>query len=599
MYKWHETLRGRLMILVFMSLVPAAGLILHNASTAHNALLANQRADTARQLSLISQEQTRLIEGTAHLLVALSRVPAVRGADADACRRFLADLVGQYYWYHLFGVATPGGEVVCDSYESRTIPSIADRSYFQRAISTRRFSVGDYQIGRTSGIPSFSLSYPVLDARGEVAAVIFTSIRMYEFARLGSDVPLAANAVLVTADPSGTVLSRAPERPSIVGTKLPPGLLKFSSAKGSGSAETAGADGVMRMYAYTTSANGLFMALGVARADLLTATRRELAVNLLGLAIIIILSTGIAWAASDALVLKHLRQLLHATRRLAAGELEARSGVMGAPTEMKQLASAFDDMAQSIQLAQNELHTANTKLESLSRGLLETHELERTAVATELHEEVCQSLAAIMMNLHASQKTSGAARVSDSMHIADSTLQRVRVLSATLCPPQLNELGLEAAIRSFAEHQTARTGVDIEVSGSIGGRRLPALLEVTCFRAMEKAVLGAIHQNAAKVWVDLADEDAAVLLTVSDDAVEATRGGELDLAPVRATTLAEVSQRVRLAGGHMEIVSSAKLGTEVRARLPLRGNTDLAAPREGSPTGRGAGAQRGDRPRGA
>ena len=54
--------------------------------------------------------------------------------------------------------------------------NLADRSYFQRALSSRAFSIGDYQVGRISGKPSFDLGYPVFAPSGRIQAVVFAAL---------------------------------------------------------------------------------------------------------------------------------------------------------------------------------------------------------------------------------------------------------------------------------------------------------------------------------------------------------------------------------------------------------------------------------------
>src|SRR5687767_14465327 len=98
-------LRGRLIALFTAALVPLAVLLIYNASIEQHALIRASREDSGRLVRMVAMQQTRLIEGTHHLLVALSRTDAVKDADPDACRRYLRDLVARYSWYTVFGVA--------------------------------------------------------------------------------------------------------------------------------------------------------------------------------------------------------------------------------------------------------------------------------------------------------------------------------------------------------------------------------------------------------------------------------------------------------------------------------------------------------------
>jgi HAMP domain-containing protein len=453
----HVGLRARLMTIVMLALAPAALLIVRNASDEHEALLRTQREDNTRLVRLVSMQQARLFEGSRHLLLALSRTDAVRSPNPAACERYLADLVARYSWYSLFGVATPSGEVVCHS--RGTVPSInvADRPYFQRALHTRDFAVGEYQVGRSTGNPSFSVAYPVLSDSGRVLAVLFASVRMDQFERLGTEIGLPDHAVLITADRNATVLSHYPEAEGLAGTRLPAGaLLEAASSGTSGTVEGRGIDGVERVYSYTTLSGPegprVFTAVGMPREEILAAARRELWLNLATVGALLLLSVAAAWFGGNTFLLRHLRHLAAAARALSEGRLHARTGIEDAPGELGEVVLAFDHMARAFEerdAARQALERANARLHALSTRLLQTQEAERQSVAYELRDVICQALAAIKMNVHVAKNRASLPQLDASLHIADETLQRVRAFSERLRPPPIVELGLEAAVRSY------------------------------------------------------------------------------------------------------------------------------------------------------
>ena len=70
---------------------------------------------------------------------------------------------------------------------------------------------------------------------------------------------------------------------------------------------------------------------------------------LAALALVALLTFGLAWFGANVFVLKQVRALLAATKRLAMGDLGARSGVPRAPGELNQLAQSFDEMGEALQ----------------------------------------------------------------------------------------------------------------------------------------------------------------------------------------------------------------------------------------------------------
>ena len=98
--------------------------------------------------------------------------------------------------------------------------------YFKLAIQSRTFAVGDYQIGRITGIPSINYAHPLLDSAGNVEAVIFIAQSLDWLTIALADLQFPAGAVLVVTDRNGTVLARVPDAEGAVGKRLPePALL--------------------------------------------------------------------------------------------------------------------------------------------------------------------------------------------------------------------------------------------------------------------------------------------------------------------------------------------------------------------------------------
>jgi two-component system sensor histidine kinase UhpB len=217
------------------------------------------------------------------------------------------------------------------------------------------------------------------------------------------------------------------------------------------------------------------------------------------------------------------------------------------------------------------LQAANRRLQALSARLHETQEAERRRVAHELHDEICQALAAIKMNVQSVQKRAAAPQLAECLRIADAVLQRVRALSVDLRPPQLSELGLEAAVRAYVEGCARESGLDIDFRTNLNAARFDANFEAQCFRVVQEALHNAVrHAAARQAWIELVERGGELHLTVADDGTGFDVSVALEKAAAgEAAGIAAMLERVRLARGHIEIVSSPELGTEVRATWPL------------------------------
>jgi signal transduction histidine kinase len=215
------------------------------------------------------------------------------------------------------------------------------------------------------------------------------------------------------------------------------------------------------------------------------------------------------------------------------------------------------------------------KLQVLSRRLVEAQETERRQIARELHDQVGQALTVAQLNLQALLRSPGAegltARLKETLEVVERVLDQVRGLSLELRPSLLDDLGLEPALRWYADRQAALTGLHCEVQSDALERRLDPLIETECFRIAQEALANVTrHAKAQNVTVELRIENESLHLRVRDDGVgfgvaavreQAVRGASLGLL--------SMEERAALARGELEFKSAPGRGTEVHAWFPL------------------------------
>jgi PAS domain S-box-containing protein len=232
------------------------------------------------------------------------------------------------------------------------------------------------------------------------------------------------------------------------------------------------------------------------------------------------------------------------------------------------------------------LRQAHERMQLLSRKVLEVQEQERRHIARELHDETGQMLTAIKLKLHGAGKHAdrslAAQRVEEAVKLTGEVLDQVKGLSLELRPPQLDDLGLESAIRWNLDRRVSGAGVAGHLESNLNRRRFSTAVETACFRIAQEAMTNCIRHAAARnVWVSLHYDGRGIGLTVRDD------GTGLDVAAMRLRALRGHSmgilgmeERATLVGGRFEISSVADGGTRVSAWFPstesdaMAGTTD-------------------------
>ena len=167
--------------------------------------------------------------------------------------------------------------------------------------------------------------------------------------------------------------------------------------------------------------------------------------------------------------------------------------------------------------------TAEEELRRFARRMLTARDEEQRRIASELHENTAQLLAALSMYFgvledeEESLSPRAARVVASSRKVTENLLKQVRKLSYLLHPPTLDDVGLGSALREYVEHLVSRSSmrVDLQISENVG--RLARKLEIALFRMVE-AVLAdiSLHARGGKVSVALSRASGKVVLDIHD-----------------------------------------------------------------------------------
>jgi len=360
------SLRLRLLGLVALVLVPWLALVMYTQADERKVAIAHVNADAMRLIRIATSNQAAHIEAARELLTAFGRLPQLRTKGRAACQALLADMLTAYPLYLNFGLAEPDGDVSCSARAVRGSVNIADRPYFAQAVQTRRFAIGDYQIGRVTQLPQINYAYPMVDNAGKVEAVVFAAQSLSWLTMALSNVQFPDGAILVVTDRNGTVIARLPDAEGWIGRILPePSVLAtLSMQKDGGVFEATDAQGVDRLWAHAPLIAGfdLHATIGVSRSVALADINRRLVRNLLALGLVTLVALGAAWFGANFFILRQVDALVAATGKLASGDLGARARLVGGRSELALLAGAFNSMGATLEARARDLRIAEERM---------------------------------------------------------------------------------------------------------------------------------------------------------------------------------------------------------------------------------------------
>jgi signal transduction histidine kinase len=209
-----------------------------------------------------------------------------------------------------------------------------------------------------------------------------------------------------------------------------------------------------------------------------------------------------------------------------------------------------------------------SRLQALSTRLLRVQEDERRALAQELHDQVGQLLTGLRFQLEAARDAAPSAPLNDALVVTGDLLRSVRELTLQLRPRLLDDLGLKPALEWQTKLFEKQTGITVELDLAMPAARFSSELETAVFRMVQEALTNvARHSKATAAVVTVTADDSALQVEIAD------RGCGFDAAAALARRdslgLAGLMERVRLAGGQLELFSQPGQGTRLHAEFPL------------------------------
>jgi len=217
--------------------------------------------------------------------------------------------------------------------------------------------------------------------------------------------------------------------------------------------------------------------------------------------------------------------------------------------------------------------------DQLMSRIVQTQEEERRRISRDLHDNLGQHLTAVMLGLQSLEaqviapngeraaQNDAIPQLANLRALVDGLMKAAHRQAWELRPPELDDMGLEIALRHYTSDWSARTSVpvDFQAVGWDGERADPAV-ETTFYRVVQEALTNvARHADAAQVSVVLERSGTGISAIIEDDG----GGFESDSEENGRLGLLGMRERMTLIGGTLEIESAPQTGTTVFARFAV------------------------------
>ncbi len=368
-----STLRARLMALVIITMLPVFGLMLYRTGVERDRALLEAQNNEVQLASASANSLGQVVAGARQLLLALAYTDVVRSANRQAISARLTNLLEHTPAYVNLGLVGGDGAVLASALPLTDPVNRRAMPWFERLQATRAFSVGEFELGGMSGQPTITLAYPLPDQpAGQPVTSVTAALKQAALQTFVAGHRLPPGFILNIVDRRGIMLARNTEVDKWLG-KPSAAWPKFKSQPHdrSGFVETTGIDGQIRLYHFEEvpgSEGGLFVGVAVPQDYILMQSRSDYWYKMAWLALSTLVTLVLVRFLAGVSVLRHVRQLTAAARRLAGGDLAGRVPPVSGVLELEQLANNFNDMASALQQQDQSLRSANVVMEQQVRA---------------------------------------------------------------------------------------------------------------------------------------------------------------------------------------------------------------------------------------
>lgn len=261
------------------------------------------------------------------------------------------------------------------------------------------------------------------------------------------------------------------------------------------------------------------------------------------------------------IALRPIDDILAALTDLESGNLASRLPKFTLP-ELSSISDKFNIMAKTLQLSiENNRH--------LSQQLIRLQEDERKNLAQELHDEIGQHLTAIHMDASVIKITKNIDIAQESATAIDAVVRRmmeiVRTMLQRLRPSDLDELGLDAALRELISTWLERNSdahIDLYISGDFISIDDAVLISV--YRLVQEGLTNiARHANANQITISVKRDSDQIIMMIKDNG----HGFDYTLK-TSGFGLAGMKERVEGLAGKFDLETAMNKGVTVKIELP-------------------------------
>jgi PAS domain S-box-containing protein len=362
------SIRTQLILLVLITLVPATAIIVVKDVRQRDQAVRDAEEEATELVQNLAANQDLSGENARRMLMTLSQVNDVRNRNVAACDTLFTSLLRDNNQYINLILIDPRGTIIAAATKNKNV-DVADRKFFQEAVNTKKFSVGEYVVSRITKKPAFHFSYPLLDENNNVTLVLAVALNLERWNELFARAQLPDETEMILSDWRGVILHAKPNKMQIGAREEDSVLAAMQRSVPSSGLFQAKENGVdflnafQRVYLHETGEMYMHVRVSVNKDVALAGARRSMVLNLGLISLVYLIALSMAWVFGDRWIVRKLRLAVDAAGKIAAGVLDAGAAIPHTHGELGALFRSFDEMSSALRKRDEESHDARMMLQ--------------------------------------------------------------------------------------------------------------------------------------------------------------------------------------------------------------------------------------------
>jgi len=316
--------------------------------------LATQNTEiSAMDMAFISSKEFEsVVTNAKHLLVNVSGNPMLM-MDDRYCVFSAKTIPYQEPSIQNLLILKPDGSLFCSGKEVKSLPDVKGFPWFKSAIAGSMVNIATFQDDWPEAGIVTVIAIPHKNENSQIDGVVVALLNQEWVKSLKNHIDLPSSSTIAVVNKNGYLIFRDPDLDRYVGTRVSEAMmLAMSASTGKGTYSGAGVDGEQRLYGFFRMGEefgGNFMRLGLPQSSALASVRELIWQNIIIELLAIVFAAFFTYWFGRHTILRVVERLVNSSKKLAGGDLTARTGLQNESGELGFLAKVLDQTAVTLQ----------------------------------------------------------------------------------------------------------------------------------------------------------------------------------------------------------------------------------------------------------